>query len=185
MAKAVLLDPSSFSYVVGIDIGSEAYCFTVLNAQKQVIIKPTDLVNAAAGFTQLQQRIERLRVTPEQVVVGLEATSRYGENLFQFLQRQGYHLCLLHPKQTHEFAERRGLRAKTDRLDATTIARVLLSGEARVGYVPDEQIASYRELVRLHTQSLVMSSHETKMKSRGCWSCYFPNSPRYLPIPVD
>jgi transposase len=46
----------------------------------------------------------------------------------------------------------RGLRAKTDRLDASTIARVLLSGEARIGYVPDEQIASYRELVRLHTQ---------------------------------
>jgi len=37
-------------------------------------------------------------------------------------------------------------------LDASTIARVLLSGQARVGYVPDEQIASYRELVRLHTQ---------------------------------
>ena len=30
-----------------------------------------------------------------------------------------------------EFAKQRGLRAKTDRLDATTIARVLLSGEAR------------------------------------------------------
>src|SRR5260370_7266815 len=59
---------------------------------------------------------------------------------------------MLHPRQTHEFDERRGLRAKTDRLDATTIARVLLSGEGRVGYVPDEQIASYRELVRLHTQ---------------------------------
>ncbi len=29
---------------------------------------------------------------------------------------------------------------------------MLLSGQARVGYVPDEQIASYRELVRLHTQ---------------------------------
>jgi len=33
-----------------------------------------------------------------------------------------------------------------------TIARVLLSGEARMGYVPDEQVATYRELVRLHTQ---------------------------------
>jgi len=52
--------------------------------------------------------------------------------------------------------EQRGLRAKTDRLDATTIARVLLSGEARVGYVPDGQLTNYRELVRLHTQSLVM-----------------------------
>lgn len=46
----------------------------------------------------------------------------------------------------------RGLRAKTDKLDATTIARVLLSGEARRGYVPAEVIATYRELVRLHTR---------------------------------
>jgi transposase len=46
----------------------------------------------------------------------------------------------------------RGLRAKTDRLDASTIARVLLSGEARMGYAPDEQITSYRELVRIHEQ---------------------------------
>ncbi|GHO97552.1 hypothetical protein KSF_076000 [Reticulibacter mediterranei] len=74
------------------------------------------------------------------------------ENLYRFLNRQGYHLCLLHPRQTHQFAQQRGLRAKTDKLDANTIARVLLSGEARRGYVPTEQIATYRELVRLHTQ---------------------------------
>jgi hypothetical protein len=36
----------------------------------------------------------------------------------------------------------RGLRAKTDHWDATTIARVLLSGEARRGYVPTEVIAT-------------------------------------------
>jgi transposase len=151
-ASSVLLDPSSFAYVVGIDIGSERCCFTVLTPQKQVVIKPTDLMNAASGFVLLQQRLAGLRVDPPQIVIGLEATSCYGENLFHFLQQHGYHLCLLHPRQTHEFSKQRGLRAKTDRLDATTIARVLLSGEARVGYVPDEQIASYRELVRLHTQ---------------------------------
>lgn len=33
-----------------------------------------------------------------------------------------------------------------------TIAKVLLSGEARAGYVPSEQITTYRELVRLHTR---------------------------------
>ena len=151
-APSVLLDPSAFAYVVGVDIGSETCCVTVLTPQKQVVIKPSELANAASGFEQLQERLTGLGGDPARIVVGMEATSRYGENLFHFLQQRGYHLCLLHPRQTHEFAERRGLRAKTDRLDATTIARVLLSGEARVGYVPDEQIASYRELVRLHTQ---------------------------------
>jgi transposase len=33
-----------------------------------------------------------------------------------------------------------------------TFAKVLLSGEARAGYVPSEQITTYRELVRLHTR---------------------------------
>lgn len=151
-ATSVVLDPSSFSYVVGIDLGSEACCFTVLTPQKQVVIKPRGFANAASGFHQLQAQLARLERDPSRIVVGLEATSRYGENLFHFLQQQGYHLCLLHPRQTHEFAKQRGLRAKTDRLDAATIARVLLSGEARVGYVPTEHIASYRELVRLHTR---------------------------------
>ena len=105
------------------------------------------MANAAAGFALLQHQLTHFGVAPQQIVIGLEATSRYGENLLHFLQQQGYHLCLLHPRQTHEFARQRGLRAKTDRLDAATIARVLLSGEARVGYVPDEQVASYRELV--------------------------------------
>lgn len=99
---SVLLDPSSFSYVVGIDIGSEDCYFTVLTPQKQVVIKPTKLANAAPGFALLQERITHLGVAPAQVVVGLEATSRYGENLFHFLQHHGYHLCLLHPRQTHE-----------------------------------------------------------------------------------
>jgi hypothetical protein len=40
-----------------------------------------------------------------------------------------------HPGQTHQYHQQQGLRAKTDRLDAMTIARVLLSGEARPGYI--------------------------------------------------
>jgi transposase len=54
-------------------------------------------------------------------------------------------LRLLHSEQTHHFHQQLGLRAKTDRLDAMTIASVLLSGEARIGYVPSERVALYRE----------------------------------------
>jgi transposase len=97
-----VLDPSSFTYVVGIDIGSETCCFTVLTPQKQVMIKPTDLANAASGFALLEERLAHLGVAPAHIVVGLEATSRYGENLLHFLQQRDYHLCLLHPRQTHE-----------------------------------------------------------------------------------
>src|SRR5262249_54158064 len=98
------------------------------------------------------EKLAQLDAAPNQILIGMEATSRYGENLYQELEKRGYVLRLLHPRQTHQFHKRQGLRAKTDRLDAQTIAKVLLSGEARAGYVPSERVATYRELVRLHTQ---------------------------------
>ena len=146
------VDPTGCAVVVGIDVGSEHLVYTICQPDKRPLVKPTDLHNDGTGFHQLDQALHSLHVEPARILMGLEATSRYHENLYQFLAEHGYTLCLLHPRQTHQFAEQRGLRAKTDRLDATTIARVLLSGEARVGYVPDELIGTYRELERLHSR---------------------------------
>lgn len=146
------VDASSFEYVVGVDIGSQTCSFCVYKPNKSQVIKPSEFANATAGFGLLDEKLAQLAVPPGQILIGLEATSRYGENLYHFLESRGYQLCLLHPRQTHQFAQQRGLRAKTDKLDATTIARVLLSGEARPGYVPSELIATYREVVRLHSQ---------------------------------
>src|SRR5215472_3043352 len=146
------VDVSGFAYVVGIDVGSQQLLYTVCQPDKRAVIKPTEVTNDRAGFARLDAALRQLGVPPERLLIGLEATSRYSENLYQFLQQQGYRLCLLHPRPTHQFAQQRGLRAKTDRLDASTIARLLLSGEARVGYVPDELISTYRELERLHSQ---------------------------------
>src|SRR6266851_3238780 len=141
------VDASGFAYVVGIDMGSQAYVYSVLQPDKRPVGKPTELANNRAGFEQLHGCLRQLGVAPERVLIGLEATSRYSENLYQFLSEQGYPLCLLHPRQTHQFAQQRGLRAKTDRLDATTIARLLLSGEARRGYVPDDS-ARYQNQIQ-------------------------------------
>src|SRR5215471_12715738 len=101
---------------------------------------------------------------PARFSLGWKPPPETRENLYHELEQRGYALRLLHPGQTHHFHQQRGLRAKTDRLDAMTIARVLLSGEARMGYVPSEQVATYRELVRLHTQlSDTAASYQNEM----------------------
>src|SRR5947209_16967151 len=79
------VDPSSFTYVVGIDIGSQTCSFCVLKLDKSQVIKPTDFANAPAGFALLRDKLERLAVPADQILIGLEATSRYGENLYRFL----------------------------------------------------------------------------------------------------
>ncbi len=117
-----------------------------------MVIKSITFANAREGWQIWEEKLNQLDAPAGQILIGMEATSRYGENLYHELEQRGYVLRLLHPGQTHHFHQQRGLRAKTDRLDAMTIARTLLSGEARMGYVPSEQVATYRELVRLHTQ---------------------------------
>ena len=144
--------PSTLSaptFVVGIDVASEKHSFAVLTPDKTVLGKPRDFANTGPGFAFLHEHLQSLGVAPSQIHIGLEATGRYWENLHTYLKNQGYHILLLHPQQTAQFARRRGLRAKTDRLDAVTIAHVLLSGEARPAYIPDENITTYREFVRM------------------------------------
>jgi transposase len=139
-------------YVCGIDIGSQSCSGCVMRPDKSVRVKPITFANTKEGWQVIEEKLNQLDAAPGQIVIGMEATSRYHENLYHELEQQGYQMRLLHPGQTHHYHQQQGLRAKTDRLDAMTIARVLLSGEARVGYIPGEQVATYRELVRLHTQ---------------------------------
>ena len=110
------VDPSAFTYVVGIDIGSQTCSFCALKPDKSQVIKPTDFANAPAGFGSLLDKLERLGVPPEEISIGLEATSSYGENLYRFLASRGYQLCLLHPRKTHQFAQQRGLARKQTNL---------------------------------------------------------------------
>jgi len=145
-------EEAPIKYVCGIDVGSQSCAGCVCRPDKSVVVKPVTFANAKEGWDVLFEKLSRLDAVPKQILIGMEATSRYGENLYQEAQERGYQLCLLHPGQTHQFHRQQGLRAKTDRLDAKTIAKVLLSGEARAGYVPSEQITTYRELVRLHTR---------------------------------
>ena len=105
-----------------------------MRPNKETVIKPITFANTKGGWNVFLERLEGLEVMPWQIVIGMEATSRYHENLYYELKQRGYQVCLLHPGQTHHFHHRQGLRAKTDRLDALTIARVLLSGEERPGY---------------------------------------------------
>src|SRR5260370_28551008 len=161
----------SIKYVCGVDIGSQSCAGCILRLDKSVVVKPISFANAREGWQIWEEKLSQLDAVPSQILIGMEATSRYGENLYQELEYRGYVLRLLHAGQTHQFHQQQGLRAKTDRLDAMTIARVLLSGEARAGYVPSERIATYRELVRLHTQREPMRQQPTKTRSRrSSWS---------------
>ena len=160
-------------YVVGIDVGSETCFVSILRPDKTTVRSPFAIANAAPGFARLAAVLAQLDCAPAQIRVGLEATGRYWENLYQFLLALGYDMVLVHPGQTHHFAQQRGLRAKTDKLDAGTVARALLSDELRPAYVPSDVIGAYRELVRLQS-TLTDAAARHKQEIRDLLIVLFP-----------
>ena len=142
----------TIKYVCGIDIGSQSCSGCVMRPDKSVVVEPIAFMNAKEGWQVWEEKLSRLNASPNQILIGLEAASQYGENLYHELEQRGYVLRLVHLRKAHPVHERQEIRTKTDRLDAMTIAGVLLSGEAWIGYVPKERVAIYRELVGLHNQ---------------------------------
>ena len=138
-------------FVVSLDIGSEKITGAILRPDRSLVLKPAEFDNQIIGYEWLEKHLNKLEVPPEHILIGMEATGRYWETCYYYFEAKGYQLILLHPHQTHQWAERRSLRAKTDKLDTITIGRLLLSGEAKAGYIPSELIVSYREFVRLHS----------------------------------
>ncbi len=175
--------PPSTSYLVGIDVASEKCTVVILKADKTVVLKPVDFDNTRLGFEWLKQQLTCLEVSPSSILIGMEATARYWENLYIELERGGYRLILLHPAQTHQWAASRGLRAKTDRLDSLTIARHLIDDEARPAYVASDLIASYRELVRLHTR-LSEEAARYKVEIRDFLLVLFPEFTQVFADPI-
>jgi len=66
-----------------------------------------------------------LRSLPQGSRLGLEATGHYHELLAALAVKAGFSVFVLNPKDTRHYARGVGLRAKTDRVDAALIARLI------------------------------------------------------------
>ena len=130
---------ATIKYVCGVDIGSQSCAGCICRPDKSMVGKSVPFANAKEGWQIWEEKLSQLDAPPDQILIGMEATSCYHENLSHELEQRGYILRLLHPRQTHQFHERQGLRAKTDRLDAMTIARVAVRAGKRE---PDTSQAS-------------------------------------------
>lgn len=84
--------------------------------------------NNMDGFHTLLEKIQACTAPQDKIRVGLEATGHYSYNLLGFLLDNGLATYVLNPLLTNLYRKSISLRkAKTDRVDARTIAAMLLS----------------------------------------------------------
>lgn len=102
-----------------LDIGVDVAKDTVVVACASRAFAPCTVKNARAAL------LAFLRGLPPGSRIGLEATGSYHELFAHLAVKAEFAVFLLNPRDTRRYAEGVGCRAKTDRVDAALIARLI------------------------------------------------------------
>ena len=113
---------------VGIDVAKDKHDCYITNSDGVVLFNSFTIINNLDGFNELYQKIESVMKDVSKVKVGLEATGHYSYNLLGYLLDKGLTTFVINPLHTNLYRKSLSLRqTKTDKVDAHTIASMLMS----------------------------------------------------------
>lgn len=113
---------------VGIDVAKDKHDCFILNSEGVVLADAFTIPNNLEGFQTLLDKLQDCTTPQDSIKVGLEATGHYSYNILGFLLDNGLVTYVLNPLRTNLYRKSLSLRkTKTDRVDARTIAAMLLS----------------------------------------------------------
>lgn len=114
---------------VGIDVAKDKHDCYIISSEGEVLADNFTVSNSKEGFEHLLQTINTCAgIGGSKIKVGLEATGHYSYNLLGFLLDNGLTTYVINPLHTNLYRKSQSLRkTKTDRVDARTIASMLMS----------------------------------------------------------
>ena len=113
---------------VGIDVAKDKHDCFITNSDGEVLFKAFTITNNLDGFNELHQKIASVMDDVTKVKVGLEATGHYSYNLLGYLIDKSLPTYVINPLHTNLYRKSLSLRqTKTDKVDARTIASMLMS----------------------------------------------------------
>ena len=112
---------------VGIDIAKLNHFAAALSSDGEVLFEPFQFSNDDDGFCLLTSKL--LPFSKDELIIGLESTAHYGNNLLLFLVPKGYKVVLINPIQTASLRKNNIRKTKTDRVDSLLICKVLMMSQ--------------------------------------------------------
>ena len=135
---------------VGIDVAKDKHDCFIQSSEGEVLADVFTISNNMDGFNTLLEKIQTCTSPQDKIKVGLEATGHYSYNILGFLLDNGLATYVLNPLRTNLYRKSLSLRkTKTDRVDARTIAAMLLSD---AGLKPYTDIAYHNEELKSLTR---------------------------------
>ena len=153
------LERRIFMIYVGIDIAKLNHFASALSSDGEVLIEPFKFTNDSDGFFMLLSKLSSF--DKDSIVIGLESTAHYGNNLLMFLVPKGYKVCLINPIQTAVLRKNNIRKTKTDKVDTYIIAKTLMMNDLRYVTLQDIGLIQLKNLGRFR---LKIVKQRTRLK---------------------
>ena len=109
---------------VGIDIAKLNHFASAISSEGEILLQPFKFTNDYDGFHLLIQKLDSL--DSNNIIIGLDSTAHYGNNLVEFLVKHNYKVCVINPIQTSTMRKNNIRKTKTDKVDTYIIAKTLM-----------------------------------------------------------
>lgn len=157
---------------VGIDIAKLNHYAAAIDSDGVVQIEPFEFINDNDGFHMLVFKLKQFE--NDSIIIGLESTAHYGNNLVSFLVSKGFHVCIINPIQTSSLRKNNIRKTKTDKVDAMIIAQaVAMMKDRRFATLYDVALMQLKNLGRFRLK-LVKQRSRLKIQLTSYMDQVFP-----------
>lgn len=136
--------------ILAIDAAKYTHKAMVCNYFGDILVEPFDLDASKSGFEHAKKVVEHTKekYALKEVVVGVETTGHYYEDLVRLSRKEGYHVRIINAATTA--SERKSLLnwSKTDRLDLLVIVQVIIHGKGTSTGLPSNPVTELQKLTR-------------------------------------
>ena len=109
---------------VGIDVAKINHFASAIQSDDRILIEPFKFTNDVDGFQLLSSKLYHL--DRDSLIIGLESTAHYGDNLIRYLVAENYKVCVLNPIKTSSMRKNNIRKTKTDKVDTFIICKTLM-----------------------------------------------------------
>lgn len=146
---------------VGIDIAKQKHFASIMNSDGEILIKPFCFTNDHTGFQKLLSSFETF--PKSDLLIGMESTAHYAENLTSFLFTRDYNVCIINPIQTASLRKSNIRKTKTDSVDTYLIIKALSLHQYRLFTERDYNSLQLKNLCRFR-QKLMKARTKVKIQ---------------------
>ena len=160
-------------YHVGVDVGKNTHKACIRNCIQNSYSKAFTFSVDLQGFEKFLSILDKLSSEKQDFLIGIEATGNCGVTLAYFLLSHGYSVVELNPYRANQFRKAEGKKAKTDRVDAQSLAGLLALENHKLLSIPDPIMDNLKELTRFRAD-LVKDRTSLVNQLHNCLISTFP-----------